>query len=472
MINSTLRKIRTQAQDLRNALQGDRVKLKEWGRARPADLRFKYLGSILKGNWETLAGLARADLKARRVHLRGMRLSQDRAAALAAKMGYLAAYAKVFYAPFSKREDWPVLREKTKHLLMTHHVSPDEAAKMLADFETKERRPAWPGWFMRSTERIEALDRLARQELAATMGATLALAVARYNQHVGGNVHPTTDPRKVCKRIQAETDQAESDLYRALAAADLPLAWAYATRLSRTAAASLMNSVLIHSAAVAIKRRAGSDGPEEGRLALTCGNLTRQLLRAIALGQYVAWIASWPANAPLAREWLLAAGRLPFAANSKPCATAAVANLAARPATADGKLVTVEGKLGAVKIVHRKRKVISSAPVSDAKGKSITIAIPYCKLDSGGMVPGAYVEVSGTWQKQSKEVSGSALLIDRLSFGELGKRAWRDWATAQLAHVFAPVPHGLAASWSWEPGSDGAGNQLRYGVWFAEQAGG
>jgi hypothetical protein len=128
--------------------------------------------------------------------------------------------------------------------------------------------------------------------------------------------------------------------------------------------------------------------------------------------------------------------------------------------------VTVEGQLGAVAIVHRGRKAISSASVADRKAKSIAVAIPYIKLDSGGMTPGAYVRIAGVWQQSSKEVAGAALLIDRINLGELGKSSWSDWTKGRLAAVFQPTPHNLAATWSWETGANGAGNQLRYGTWF------
>jgi hypothetical protein len=82
------------------------------------------------------------------------------------------------------------------------------------------------------------------------------------------------------------------------------------------------------------------------------------------------------------------------------------------------------------------------------------------------MTPGAYVRVAGVWQQSSKEVAGTALAMDRINLGELGKSSWSDWAKSKLAAVFQPTPHNLAAAWSWEPGVNGAGNQLRYGTWY------
>jgi hypothetical protein len=98
---------------------------------------------------------------------------------------------------------------------------------------------------------------------------------------------------------------------------------------------------------------------------------------------------------------------------------------------------------------------------------SVTIALAHIKVDSGGIVPGAAVRLAGTWRASSKEARNApALELDRRALAVLGKTNWSERMLREAQAIYTPVPHGLAAEWSWEPGVDGAGNQLRYATWF------
>jgi hypothetical protein len=166
---------------------------------------------------------------------------------------------------------------------------------------------------------------------------------------------------------------------------------------------------------------------------------------------------------PRAQRWIRAAATLPFqgAANDD---LVPIDRLAAQADRFDGQLVAVEGTVQALTITHRRGKTISRALLQDGAA-SVPLLLAYIKLDAGGMVAGAAVRATGTWHASSPESDGPALHLARRNFGASRKENWRDWATSELAPVLEPVPHGLAASWSWQPGIDGAGNPLRYGVW-------
>jgi hypothetical protein len=209
----------------------------------------------------------------------------------------------------------------------------------------------------------------------------------------------------------------------------------------------------------------GTGNSETGRLALRVADLIRQLLGAIALGQFVSWISGWQPNASPTQTWLSMATKLPFSSSEGDFPITPITDLLTQP---DVTFATIEGTLGRVTIVHRGQKAISSAAVTDDAGNSVTVTIPFIKFDSGGMTPGSFVRISGTWQTQSNEVDGAALLIDRRNLNELGQQTWRDWAMFQLRPIFEAIPHGLAAQWSWEPGIDGAGNQLRHDTWYVK----
>lgn len=164
-----------------------------------------------------------------------------------------------------------------------------------------------------------------------------------------------------------------------------------------------------------------------------------------------------------------AAARTPFHKAPTPVRSHKVRLLATAPRSKQGEKVAIEGRLADLTIVHRARKAISTASVVDADGNKATIVLPYIKLDSGGIVNSSWVKVNGIWSARSNETGQPGLMIDRLNFDDLGKASWSHWATRELYPIFTAVPHGLAAEWSWEPGVEGPGNQLRYATWFRKQ---
>ena len=130
----------------------------------------------------------------------------------------------------------------------------------------------------------------------------------------------------------------------------------------------------------------------------------------------------------------------------------------------------MEGTVSSLAITHRARKAVSVAELTGGGERSARIALPYIKLNSGGVVPGASVRVVGNWRRTLEWVGGGgALVVDQRNVGDLSRTYWQDWVTDALRYTFEPSPHGLEISWSWEPGPDGAGNQLRFGTWAARR---
>jgi hypothetical protein len=410
-------------EDYRALLDRGSPQFRQWTMVYPPILRPRFLVPIRDQDWTTLASLARAEMAARRADL-GEMLPRQRA-----------------INQMVQRRDEALI------LLAANKPGRDAARKMAAPLH----------------DLAAGLTDLARDQLSAQMASTLALAVAAFNQSDPSQAEPSTaHVAGVEKRLAA----ARKAVHVALQSANLTAVAAAAADLVAAAHAQLFNHCLAPAAALAARRRdSAGDFSADGRLALRYADAIREALHGIALGRYLAWAAYWKPEIDAIGLWIDAAQTLPFASAYQTPPPIAIAALAANPAAYDGQALTVEGRLGAVAIIHRGRKAISSAAIADRKAKSITVAIPYIKLDSGGMTPGAYVRVAGVWQQSSKEVAGTALAMDRINLGELGKSSWSDWAKSKLAAVFQPTPHNLAAAWSWEPGVNGAGNQLRYGTW-------
>lgn len=429
--------------------------------------RPEYVRALAGESWAKLATAALAELKARRKNLNAL---VERRSSLHGLIGRFDAFAAAMEAANPRaadRPNWAAERVQIKAALRQRGMTAAKAETALARIEAIKAEDVREQTARSLLHSSANLDRMATETLSAICGAATALAVARFNEQALGGIALTDDSAPACEDAANRLKNAEKGLWTALRDQNQELALAQSAQLARTAAGLLMNVAVPHAASVCMRRQASSS-QADGRLAMQCGDLLRSLLRAIALGYQASWDLGWPAGSEPARSWLRKAKDLTFPSMIKPPAAVSIASLTGNPAAADGKMASIEGKLSPVTIVHRGRKVISSAQVSDAAGRSVTIALPYIKLDSGGMAPGCHARVSGTWKTSSAEATGPALLVDRLNFGELAKASWSDWATGQIRGIFQAVPHGLAASWSWEPGMDGPGNPLRYGIWRAK----
>lgn len=191
------------------------------------------------------------------------------------------------------------------------------------------------------------------------------------------------------------------------------------------------------------------------------------LIRGLLLGQALAHRAAWAQLEGLSsrREWREAAA-LPYPTRWQPPAPVDMSELWAHGAAHAGQILTVEGVVGPVVNTHVRRKVLSSAWLSNDEGLSVRVGIPHIKLDSAGLVEGAYARITGTYAVSDEEFGTPLVTVDRRSLQADAEHSWEDWARFQLRRVFTPIPHGLAMAWSWERGLDGANNQLRYGTWL------
>lgn len=457
--------------ELEELATADRRGRQEWAMVIADAEQPGYLIAIRALDWNGLATRARKELRARRNDLREMAKRQARIAGLLRKLQAFSGLGQAFEIPFVERSDWPDTRTRLTEELVRRDLDAEAIRAAIARLEATASRKVEAFETLKTAAARSAarLDDLATTHLTARLGATLALAVARFNQLVTDKARQVANPIVFCEETERKLDTAERCLWKALGKGDLASVWAAAADIRFVAASALLDGAIPHAASLALSRKEkGADPAVSVRL----GNLIRDLLTGIALGHYVGWVSNWPEGLGPTKLWLQSARKLPYSSKRKAPGAVSLQALASKPQGYDGRQLTVEGLLGKVDIVHRGRKAISSAPVVDEKtGASIRIAIPYIKLDSGGMAEGALVRVSGTWKTRSSETEEPALIIDRLNFGLLGKSSWRDWATAQLASIFEDVPHGLAASWSWEPGVDGAGNQLRYDTWFSRRGG-
>ena len=450
----------------------DAIKLSASARSVPPVLResrVAYTEAIAGAGWSELAKLARDRADVARERSSELAEGADRIAEILRRLDRVPDIRRQLPPPANQRSDWRRLRPRIVEGLRERGLSAAEAGRAatrvgsfaLADHAEETRRRLFA-----AAEEISELHQEAASSLCA---ALLAGAVSRFNRSAHRNDPERTAAasKEWCADVERAVRAGERGLHRALGSGDLLRAYLQARDLAMMAEAQIEEGAR-HAAASARRRRAIPDRSEHS-LARRLGDCLRRLLRGVALGTVAGHAARGNESCPPARDWLRAAGRLEF---EDPTAIPAwsVARLARGDFPRTREVVAVEGTVSSLAITHRARKAVSVAELTGGGERSARIALPYIKLNSGGVVPGASVRVVGNWRRTLEWVGGGgALVVDQRNVGDLSRTYWQDWVTDALRYTFEPSPHGLEISWSWEPGPDGAGNQLRFGTWAARR---
>lgn len=428
-----------------------------WLAIRPQDDRPTYLKAIQRGAWSALelAGTQRrgrylklaGELLARREILR-QQFVVNRSADEVLTAGFV---------PPRDRSDWPEMRRGLQAELRRRGASRTYIGRAVAKFIALDADELVRRHRETNRARGTQLDEVAEASFAGLMGAELAVCVAQLNIAAGA---PSARLHK-SEAFFAATERAlaadERQWYQDLRSGKVPTP-------SLTRPRKLVEQFersLGYVGAIAAERRQNPEDRELGRLALRGANLIRSLLRNLALRYALAWIGSDHPSSQAYQRWLRSVASRRFQSAFR--MPRRISARAAQRATGD-ELVSVEGLLGAVDIRHVDRVPISHAVLRD-RG-TISLMTKHRKMDSGGMVKGAFVRVVG---RPTRDRAGNPELeLVRRRYLDLAGSSWSDWATMQLRAIFEASPQGLATDWSWEPGVDGAGNQLRYKLWYVE----
>ncbi|GMU40062.1 MAG: hypothetical protein AMXMBFR23_09280 [Chloroflexota bacterium] len=434
----------------------------------PTRSRPRYLAMIEGKRWKPLAARGRRDAAGVERALTALRRTQRRWTPIVARLPQVTTAAALAPAPSEHPQFTEMLAAARTAMRAAGYSTAEvtEATRFL-----KESTPEQLGRDMRKyvVEWTGQIDRLAERYLALQAGAALAMAVGRFNVAVATPPSVRSTPQDYLEFATKELASDERALHAALKAGDPFVAWGRAVNLRRDAARRLFAGSIAHAALIASARQSAPDDATLGELAVGYGRLIRGQLAAISAGHAVEWDTMWGAEGADFKAWCAAAAATSPGSGYRAPRSAAISSLASRPAALDGEERTVSGRVTAVEITHRGRKAISRATLTDGT-REVTVVLPYIKIDSGGLVPGAWASVSGTWRATSTEAGGGpALEVDRRAIASLGRTHWSERLLQMTDHIFWPVPHGLAVEWSWEPGTDGAGNQLRYGTWLSEK---
>jgi hypothetical protein len=370
--------------------------------------------------------------------------------------------------PMAEHPGWNALRSRLEEELRLKNIDDQRLRAMVDRFARLQGKEIGN---MLQTQIGRTLENLVSALITYTssvMGTIIAERVVQLNLAAAETVTPPTMVEQWCDDTEQRMTKAEGLVWKSLREDHPAIAALYAMEMYIAAEHSLIACVNF-AASLSKQRKAMPESNELTLLAIRIGDNARRLLRRIAMGRYLSIVLCGAPEWSVVGTWLRAAHDLPYAPRPNTRSITVEQFLAHRRET--DTLVSVHGVLGDLVIDHQggkqKNKLVSSARLVGSTGAAITIALPYIKLDSAGMVPGAAVRITGQWHDKIEWLQDQpGLVLDRENYETLGQTSAYEWATAALRKVCAVVPHSLAAGWSWEPGGDGAGNILRYGTWY------
>jgi hypothetical protein len=425
--------------------------------------RDTYLRPAFLGEWDRLAAAAERQKDHATEGIRALLPLQAELRSLSGKVGPLLDQSEGTWVPLQRRPDWAEVRHKIEEKL-EGKASAGKIAAMAKQLGALRMSDMVKRIWQPLDDMAANLDEASESWDAHAVGAELAAAVAAFNKHSGARLGDVRELADWLTASAAVLEGHEKAIWQAMRAGDLKQLNMAATAMGRWTRGKTLDQATKYAAAVARARKRPAARWALGRQAVAIGELIRGLLLGQALARRAGWMAGSDRGA--VKEWCDAAARLPFASRWSPPATLKISAIWTRSRQLAGTPVTVEGVVGQVSNEHIRRKVHSSASIADADGASIRVGITHIKMDSGGLVEGAYARISGTFIALDKDFHTPIIRVDQRTYGEDAKRSWTDWKMIHLRRLFTPVPHGLTMAWSWELGEYGAGNQLRYGTWL------
>lgn len=430
--------------------------------------RDTYLRAALLGQWDALSNEASQQRDRAAEGLRELTPIQRELESLRNKVVDLVEEAKSVWTPLQGRADWSDVRQTIQEKL-EGEATPAKAAALMKKLGAL-RMSDMSNRILAPIHSMAAnLDEASESWHALAVGAELAQSVSAFHKHTRVRLKETRKLNEWLAESAATLQGYEKEIWQALRTRDLKQLRTVSTALLRWVSGDTLDEATKQASALARARESGTSRWTLGKQAIATGELVRGLLLGQALARRTAWMAESDLGA--AKEWCDAAARLAFPSRWRPSAVLKLGAIWSRGRQLAGKLVTVEGVVGHVSNVHVRRKVHSSAWIADPDGTSVRVGITHIKMDSGGVVEGAYARITGTFVPMDKDFGTPIIRVDQRTYTDDSKWSWSDWKALRLRRLYTPVPHGLTLAWSWEHGEYGAGNQLRYGTWLPFERG-
>lgn len=432
-----------------------------WSEPYPVGLRVKTLIEIRDQDWGQLKTLAEKYRSEALKDLEAMQEHQEHWRALTADVGRLQEKTEKNWQRPKDNANWPEVAEKIRAKMKNKGFSAAKIEAGIKKFSTVQIDEVFE--VFRTPLKISAkeLETGAQMRLSALAGADIADEVARFNDAVetGGIAKPAST---AVSSAHTKILGGLRDLQTALRSQSAKHIQTKCDQLERTVEKQL---VPIRAAAAYWERVSTASGSVvDARKALQASDALRLAILAASAARLAKWMAGWGDDSDVLPEWREAAKKSFASAFKEPAATP-LPKVISSPSSYNKKVITLEGKVGPVIIRHLGEKVMSSASLTDSNGAVVAVGLAHIKIDSGGLVPGSYASLTGTFAATSSEFPGPTLVIGRRVLTKDSRGSWFDWVQLKLLPIVTPIPHGLTGRWSWKAGPDGPGNLLQYGTW-------
>lgn len=431
----------------------------QWRQPYAAGLRFVLLELIDGSSWKELKHFAAHMRNDVSHHVEDLARQQRECRHMTEGLALLRDEFEVRWRRPSVFEEWTNTQHRLIEELQGKGMERDDATEAIKDFGRATPRDVWRFMEQPIAAWESELDSCSIGRFAAFAAADLADAVARFNQYVshgGGEAHVPT--AEVTAQLQTQLRQLHDELKNE-----------NRDKLERVASeteAQIESTLepLIRAAAHLSGKIAASKDASLGRSGIAVADTIRLSLFVRSAARIIAWASGWGERSALLQRWRTAAHERPFKSVFQAPPTLSLRELVASH-SADERRVAVEGWMGSITIAHHGRKVVSRGTLADRAGHTVTVGLPYIKLDSGGVVPDTYVRLVGTYYQQHHEFEGPVVIPARRNLTHDSQHSWIDWLTLRLMPIATPVAHNICARWSWAAGRNGAANPLRYGTW-------
>ena len=425
--------------------------------------RDKYLRACATEDWVRLEDQADTETDRANKKIAALEKQQSELASLNQQVqGYVEA-ARQEWTTLQSRDEWNDIKQRIKSEL------PPGTSQQKANEFIKELGRLHKGNVLSAVEkplisRAESLHMISASWLSSFMGADLARTVSRFNKLK----NPALESPSALSNWLADTNSSLQQLSKALVKAfrqkDIAGARNAARDLQQFGTGQNLEKATRAAAALAIARQNAVNRWVLGPVAADVGDVMRDLLMAESIGLIAGSAAIQEFG--LADEWCTAAASLDFPSAWKAPKATAIQKLWTDPNQFDNTTVTIEGIAGPVINEHKNNKVFSSLWVMDPQGNGIRVGVIHIKLDSGGLVEGSYVRVTGKFRASDPEFPTPTVRVGRRKFTEDARLSMQDWMASRTQEIFTPIPHAFTMAFSWERSAFGAANQLRFGSWL------
>jgi hypothetical protein len=435
----------------------------EWLRPYPVGVRVASILALQQANWSGLRRKAAEYRREAAADLKGIRQQQADLVQLTGDVAELEKAARRSWKKPKDREEWPEIEAGLVKKLRQKHFTPQQIEEGVAKFAGADADDLIKPLKASLAVYEHQLNACATMRFSALAAADLADAVATVNNAVRRSTSPKKPAADLAStaidKLLASLKALQAALHSGRSSSVLAK-----SRQCETVAGSQIDR-LVEAMAYWIRLGDRTGDAEPARKGVPLADAMRLALLALSAARVAAWKVSLAEASTERQLWVKSAAKS-FASAYDPPGPKPLADVVHAPTSFDGKRITIEGLVGPVAIVHRgPEKVISTSSLSDGRGAVVSVGLTYIKLDSGGLVPGCFASLTGTFIAQGEEFSGPTLQIERRNLTDDSKTSWLDWLQLKLLPIVTPTPHALGGRWSWVAGANGPGNPLRYGTW-------